>query len=177
MGLGFWLESLGIFAASSDFWIEFIHPVIIEGNRRWWSRWHRFLLVNDFFRFYHNYFRDTTSWGVCRWGWLRYTLFDRISILSVEQAVYRPSTPYLGALSTFVCKMQDVVGQIKLYWILMILMHGICGCKEYLLSFLAQIFVLPVSILYLWWSVNWLHIRYDKCTRRNCSELTHCPAV
>ena len=22
-----------------------------------------------------------------------------------------------------------------------------------------------------------MHIRYDKCTRRNCSELTHCPAV
>ena len=38
-------------------------------------------------------------------------------------------------------------------------------------------FVLPVSILNLWWSVNWLHIRCDKCTRRNCSELTHCPLV
>ena len=38
-------------------------------------------------------------------------------------------------------------------------------------------FVLPLSILNLWWSVNWLHILYDKCTRRNCSELTHCPEV
>ena len=24
---------------------------------------------------------------------------------------------------------------------------------------------------------NWLHIRYDKCTRRNCPELTHCLVV
>ena len=24
---------------------------------------------------------------------------------------------------------------------------------------------------------NWSHIRCDKCTRTNCSELTHCPAV
>ena len=37
-------------------------------------------------------------------------------------------------------------------------------------------FVLLVSILNSRWSVNWLHIRYDKCTRRNLSELVHCPA-
>ena len=47
--------------------------------------------------------------GVYRGGWLRSILFDRTSILFVEQAVYRPNTPYLGALSTFTCKMQDVV--------------------------------------------------------------------
>ena len=47
--------------------------------------------------------------GVYRRGWLRSILFDRTSILSVEQAVYRPSTPYLGAFSTFACTMQDVV--------------------------------------------------------------------
>ena len=47
--------------------------------------------------------------GVYRGGWLRSILFDRTSILFVEQAVHRPSTPYLGALSTFVWKKQDVV--------------------------------------------------------------------
>ena len=36
-------------------------------------------------------------------------MFERTSILFFEQAVYRPSTPYLGALSTFACTMQDVV--------------------------------------------------------------------
>ena len=35
---------------------------------------------------------------------------ERTSILSAEQAEYRPSTPYLGAFSTFACTMQDVVG-------------------------------------------------------------------
>ena len=39
--------------------------------------------------------------GVYRRGWLRSILFDRISILSVKQAVYRPKTPYPGVLSTF----------------------------------------------------------------------------
>ena len=39
---------------------------------------------------------------------LRSILFDRTSILFVEQAKYRPSTPYLGALSTSACTMQDV---------------------------------------------------------------------
>ena len=44
-----------------------------------------------------------------RRGCLRSILFDRTSILFVEQAVYRPSAPYLGVFSTFACKMQDVV--------------------------------------------------------------------
>ena len=39
--------------------------------------------------------------GAYRRRWLRSILFDRTSILAVEQAVYRPCTPYLGALSTF----------------------------------------------------------------------------
>ena len=44
-------------------------------------------------------------------------------------------------------------------------------------SFFYSNFVLPVSILNSWWSVTWLHIRCDKCTRRNRSELTHFPVV
>ena len=61
-------------------------------------------------------------------------------------------------------------GQIKLFWIMVILMHGINGCNEHSLSCPARIFVLPLSILNLWWSVNWPHIQYDNWTRRNCSE-------
>ena len=38
-------------------------------------------------------------------------------------------------------------------------------------------FVLLLLILNLWWSVHWLHIQYDKCTRRNWPELVHCPVM
>ena len=59
----------------------------------------------------------------------------------------------------------------------MILVHGIHGCEEYRLSVLARI----LSSRYQSWIcdgvLNWLHIQYDKCSRRNCSESTHCPAV
>ena len=48
--------------------------------------------------------------GVYRKGWLHYILFDRTSILFVEQAVYRPNTPYPGVFSTSsACAMQDAV--------------------------------------------------------------------
>ena len=37
-------------------------------------------------------------------------MFDRTSILFVEQTVYRPNTPYPGVFSTSsACMMQDVV--------------------------------------------------------------------
>ena len=77
--------------------------------------------------------------GVYRRGRLRSILFDRTWILSVEQAAFRPSTLYPGAFSTFACAMQDVVWSIKLLRILVILIHGIHGCEEYRLSFLARI--------------------------------------
>ena len=109
-------------------------------------------------------------------NWLCSILFDRTSILFVEQAVYRPSTPYLGALSTFACKMPDVVwsNQALLdlddsYWDSRLWrIPSVCPCWN---------FVLPESILNLWWSVNWPHIQYNKCTRRNCSESIHCPVM
>ena len=62
IGFWFWLDSLGIFAASSDFWIQFFHPIIFEGNRRWWSKWRIYFLVYDFSSFHPNNFRDTMSW-------------------------------------------------------------------------------------------------------------------
>ena len=62
LGFGFWLDSLGIFAASSDIRIQITHPIIFVGRFRWWSRWHIYLLVYGFFKFHHNYFQDTISW-------------------------------------------------------------------------------------------------------------------
>ena len=47
--------------------------------------------------------------GVYRKEWLHYILFDRPSILFVEQAVYRPHKPYPGVSSISACTMQDVV--------------------------------------------------------------------
>ena len=108
----FWfrLDSLGVLAASSNFWIQLFHPIIFERNLWWWSRWYENFLVYDFSRFHHNNFRDTIKLGVYRRGWLRSILFDRTSILSVEQVVCWPNTLCLGVFSTFsACTMQDVV--------------------------------------------------------------------
>ena len=102
-------------------------------NLRWWSRWHIyfwfiFLLISS------QLFSRYNKLGVYRQGWLRYILFDRTSILFVEQAVYRPNTPYPGVFSTSsACTMQDVVWSIKLLLIPVILI------KEYSLSFRAWI--------------------------------------
>ena len=62
LGFGFWMDSLSIFPASSDIRIQITHRIIFARNLRWWSKWHIYLLVNDFSRFHHNNFRDTTSW-------------------------------------------------------------------------------------------------------------------
>ena len=67
-------------------------------------------MLHDFFRFHHNCFRDTVNWEcIAEDECVRSCLIELPSILSVEQAAYRPSTPYLGAFSTFACTMQDVV--------------------------------------------------------------------
>ena len=50
-----------------------------------------------------NTFSFYNKLGVCRKGRLHYILFDRISILFVEQAVYRPSTLCPGVFSTSFC--------------------------------------------------------------------------
>ena len=57
----------------------------------------------------------------------------------VEQAVSRPSTPCLDALSFLLVRCKTWFGQIKLFWILVILVDGIHGCEEYRLSVRARI--------------------------------------
>ena len=115
--------------------------------------------------------------GVYCKGWLHYILFDRTSILFVEQAVYRPNTPYPGVFSISACTMQDVV------WSNQALADLCDPCSwdsqpwRIPSVFPCLNFVLPVSILNFWWSVNWPHIQYYKCTQRNCSESIHCPVV
>ena len=66
--------------------------------------------------------------------------------------------------------------QVNYILISVFFVHRVHRSREYRLSF-AQILVLSESILNLWWSVNWLHIRCDECSRRNCPELVRCPAI
>ena len=54
--------------------------------------------------------------------------------------------------------------------------HKIHKREEYRLSLLLEFF-LPVSILNLWWSVNWLAHPIRWMYSRKCPEITHCPEV
>ena len=172
--IGFWLDSLGILAASCNIRIQITHPIIFVGNFRWWSKWHKRFLVNDFFRFHHNVFRGTVSWEFIVEDVCVSILFDRTSILSVEQAVCRPNIPCPGTLSTFAWKMQDVAWSDQALsrlddsyaWSSRLV-------KEYRLKFcppnINPELVMECKLI--------AHPGRDKCTRRNCSELVHCPAV
>ena len=53
-----WESSL----TSSNFWTQFFHPTISNGNLWRKSRWRIYFLVYDFSSFHHNSFRDTVSW-------------------------------------------------------------------------------------------------------------------
>ena len=139
LGFWFWLDSLGVFAASSDFWIQFLRPIIFEGHFRWWSRWHIYFLVYDFFRLHHNDFRDTISWEcIVEDDGVRSCLIELqsfpLSKLKIGP-IHRILVPF--PLSFVRCK--TWFGQIKLLRILVVLIHGIHGCKEYRLSFTAWI--------------------------------------
>ena len=48
---GFWLGLLGVFTTSSNFWTQFLHPIISQGNLRRRSRWRIYFLVYDFSSF------------------------------------------------------------------------------------------------------------------------------
>ena len=102
--------------------------------------------------------------------WWNLNLFCWASCISTQYTV----SWCLLHFSLLPCKKWCI--QVNVIRIFVFFVHRIHRRKEYSLSF-AQIFVLPVSILNLWWSVNWLHIRCGKCTRRNCWELTHCLVV
>ena len=43
VGFWFWLHSLGVFTASSNFWIQFFHLIIFRGNPWRRSRWHIYI--------------------------------------------------------------------------------------------------------------------------------------
>ena len=122
--------------------IQIARPIIFVGNRRWWSRWHINLLVNNFFRCHHNRFRNTISWecivedDCVRSCWIELQSFP-LSKLDIDQ-VHR----VLMHFPLFLARCKTWFGQIELLRIFVILIHGIHGCKEYRLS-------VPVWILML----------------------------
>ena len=102
---------------------------------------------------------------VCRRGWLRSILFDRTSILSVEQAVCDEIHSILMSLPCFphvLCKTRCF--QLDRVKMLVFFVQRIHKQKEY--SVCCSTFVVLVSILDSWWSVNWLLFLHDKCTWR-----------
>ena len=66
------------------------------------------LSVYDSFRFHHNCFRDTLSWEcIVEDDCVRSCLIELQSFSSTK--LYIDPVPYRGTLSTFACKMPDVV--------------------------------------------------------------------
>ena len=106
----------------------------------------------------------------CDLVWKNFSPFRWESCMSTQYTVS------WCTLSIFSIKMQDVV------WSDQALLDLGDSCAwdsqaERMLSVCCSNFDLSVSILNWWWNVNWLHIQYDKCTRRNWSELVDCPVM
>ena len=109
--------------------------------------------------------------GVYRREWLRSILFDSTSILSVEQVVYQPKYTGSWCILYFFCLYHARPGASKpiSYGSLCSLFTGFTAVKNTVCLSLLKICPPGISPG-LWWSVNWLHIHYDECTRRNCPE-------
>ena len=57
-----WLSWLVDFCLPSNFWTQFLHPIMSQGNLRRQSRWFIYFFVNDFSSFHPNNSRDTMNW-------------------------------------------------------------------------------------------------------------------
>ena len=118
---------------------------------------------------------------VSRYGFPRTRwIYDIIMFLLIQSVAMK-----LGTFQGFFTPFLQLVSLYLIieYWVLVrflgclycFLQHQNPTLSSHYLWRKSSAVVLP--ILNLWWSVNWLHIRFDTCTRRNCSGLTHCPAV
>ena len=91
-------------------------------------------LVNDFFRFHRNCFRDTIRREcIVEDDCVRSCLIELQSI-SLSKLNTDPTHGIMVHFPLLLVRCKTWFGQIKLCWVLMILMHGIHGCKEYRLS-------------------------------------------
>ena len=57
-----WLGWLGAFCLSSNFWTQFLHPVMFQGSLWRMTRWRIYLLIYDFSSFHPKSLRDTIGW-------------------------------------------------------------------------------------------------------------------
>ena len=57
-----WLDWLVDFCLSSNFWTQFLHPIMSQGSLWRQSRWFIYFFVYDFSSFHPNNSRDTISW-------------------------------------------------------------------------------------------------------------------
>ena len=165
-----WLGWLVAFCLSSNFWTQFLHPLISQGNLRRRSKWFVYIFVWWFLL----QFPSEQLSGYNRL-WIA---FDWTLILSFEQFWCRPNTPCFDVSSMlYACTVQDAVLPSRFSQDLCVLHPKDPQARRIPSVFPCTNFVLPISILNLWWSVNWLHIQQHKCTRWNRSELTHRPVM
>ena len=119
--------------------IQIARPIIFVGKIVGGGRGdtHTHFLVHDFFRFHH--FRDTISWEcIVEDDCVRSCLIE-IQSFSFSKLYIDLIHRILVHFPLLLVRCTTWFGQIKLFWILVILMHGIHGCKEYRLSVLARI--------------------------------------
>ena len=159
LGFWSWLRLLGVFTSSSNFWIQFFHPIIFKGNLRKRSRWRIFFLVYDFSNFHHNSFRETISWvRVVKNDCDRSCLTElKPSLLS---KLYVDPIHRVLMFLHFYClyHARRSASNSILFGSLCSLFTGSTDVKNtacLLLQFC------PVSILNLWWNANWSQRHQD----------------
>ena len=148
--LGFWLGLLWVFTTSRNFWTQFFHPVMFQGNLRKRSRWRIYILVFDFSRFHHDSLRDTISWECSvKDDCVRLRLIELQSFL-LSQFDVNPIHRVLMFLPYFLLVPRRGTSRWITSGSLCSLFIGSTGVKNTV--FFYSKFVLMVSILNSWWS-------------------------
>ena len=144
-GFGFgWLNFFGLLNnlslwSLSNFWTQFLHPIMFHGNIWRKSRWRKYFHVYDFSSFHPNNFRDTISWEC-------FVKNDSVRSCLKEQQSFLLSKfdvdPIHSVLMFLPCFMHELCktrcSQVDCLRILVFLIHRTHRKKEYCLS-VAQI--------------------------------------
>ena len=113
IGFRVWLGWLVVFCLSSNFWTQFLHPIISEGNLRRLSRWFISFCI-WFVQFPSRQPSGHNKLEACRKGWLRSIASDRTMILSFEHVWCRPNTTCFDVSSMLCCMYRARRGAFKL---------------------------------------------------------------
>ena len=171
-----WLGWLNDFCLSSNFWSQFLHPIMSQGNLWRRTRWFIYFFVYDFSSFHPNNFRDTISWECV----VKMMTFDRVwwnfNSFFWEKFDIDPIHSVLIFLPCFMhVPYKTRCSQIDRLRILVFLIHRINGQKNTgcrLLKFCSSGINPELMMECKWW-----HIQRDKCTWRNHPESRHCPVM